>query len=303
MKKIPFYAVLLSGLLALPVSQGVAAPTIQLVTTFDYPDSNVIYTEPQGINEAGDVVGYTLDKNVVRRGFVRFADGTMQQIIAPNEDNFTLAAGITDTGIICGYYNDASGLSHGYLLSNGTFTQFDVEGATQTRLSGINDAGDLIGRYYIGSSEFPFIKVGGVMQTIHIHDQVRPGGYIFPGGINNEGEFVGWYYPPNLQATPSFFGKAGVGIRYGILGPDSTGTLFYGLNDNQQVVGAIGNGNDGRSLGFVTQLGNGYVYYGYPGAATTWFTGINNSGLICGYWEDNIPHFHGIIAQLTTSAP
>jgi uncharacterized membrane protein len=43
--------------------------------------------------------------------------------------------------------NDIEGSEHGYLYSDGTFTQIDVPGAIATGASGINDAGQIVGGF------------------------------------------------------------------------------------------------------------------------------------------------------------
>jgi hypothetical protein len=49
--------------------------SIEVITTFDYPGTGNS-TEPQKINERGDVVGAYIDSLGVTRGFVRFSDGS-----------------------------------------------------------------------------------------------------------------------------------------------------------------------------------------------------------------------------------
>jgi hypothetical protein len=50
----------------------------------------------------------------------------------------TTALGINDREQIVGWYADASGEIHGYLLDEGQFTTIDVPGATETLAVGIN---------------------------------------------------------------------------------------------------------------------------------------------------------------------
>src|SRR5579872_1412976 len=66
----------------------------------------------------------------------------------------TSAQGINPAGNIVGFYVDAIGMSHGYLLSPGQFTTIDVpgslagvSGALPTVARGINPAGDIVGNY------------------------------------------------------------------------------------------------------------------------------------------------------------
>ena len=99
-----------------------------------------------------------------------------------------------------------------------------------------------------------------------------------------------------------FFGQADEKIRDHIAPSNATQTYFYGLNDDGTVVGSAATANDGHSQGLVARLPNRYVFFAYPRAITTELTGINNGGLICGAYKDNIPHIHGIIAQLTANS-
>ena len=73
-----------------------------------------------------------------------------------NEDGFTPIdfPGAVSTGAreivgnkILGDYRDPGGARHGFLLVGGTFASFDVPGAIETRASGLNAHGDIVGRY------------------------------------------------------------------------------------------------------------------------------------------------------------
>src|SRR5262249_24540836 len=75
----------------------------------------------------------------------------------------TRARGITDSGNIVGFYSDASGVRHGYLLSNGTFTTFDPPEAIETRAVSINNAGLIAGNFRDSSGvQHSFFLDGGV---------------------------------------------------------------------------------------------------------------------------------------------
>jgi probable HAF family extracellular repeat protein len=60
----------------------------------------------------------------------------------------TAATGVNDMDQIVGSYQDASGNTHGFLLSNGTYTTIDDPDATiDTIAHGINDAGHIVGEF------------------------------------------------------------------------------------------------------------------------------------------------------------
>src|SRR5438309_8055743 len=114
--------------------------SIEVITTFDYPGT-VNSTLPQKINERGDVVGEFIDSSGVARAFVRFSDGSFSApIVDPNDTvGFTEGRGINNPRTVVGDYATSDGNLHGFFLSGGTFTEYDVPGAVSTDVLGIND--------------------------------------------------------------------------------------------------------------------------------------------------------------------
>jgi hypothetical protein len=126
--------------------------SIEVITTFDYPGTGNS-TLPQKINEEGDVVGVFLDSNLVTRGFVRFSNGSFSApIVDPNDTvGFTEGRGINNSRTVCGDYASSDGNNHGFFLSRGTFTEYDVPGGVTTNVLGINGPGDFTGGFDDGS--------------------------------------------------------------------------------------------------------------------------------------------------------
>ena len=112
--------------------------SIEVITTFDYPGTGNS-TLPQKINERGDVVGNFLDSNGVTRAFVRFRNGNFRApIVEPNDTaGFTEGRGINNSGTVCGDYVGSDGNFHGFFLSGGTFTEYDIAGAASTLVHAI----------------------------------------------------------------------------------------------------------------------------------------------------------------------
>ena len=136
--------------------QAANSGSIEVITTFDYPGTGIVTTSPQKINDRGDVVGVFVDSNKVTRGFVRFSDGSFSDpIVDPNDTvGFTEGRGINNSGTVCGDYASSDGNSHGFFLSGGTFTEYDVPGAVSTTVLGINDVADFTGSFSYGSGIF-----------------------------------------------------------------------------------------------------------------------------------------------------
>jgi len=125
--------------------QAAKSGSIEVITTFDYPGTGNS-TLPQKINERGDVVGVFVSSGVTR-AFVRFSDGSFSApIVDPNDTaGFTEGRGINNSGTVNGDYVGSDGNLHGFVLSSGTFTDFNIPGALQTTLLSINDPGDFTG--------------------------------------------------------------------------------------------------------------------------------------------------------------
>src|SRR5258708_648652 len=82
---------------------------------------------------------------------------------------------------IAGEFDDQHGSTHGFVLSNGVFTDVDVPGAVYTSVNGINASGELSGIYVdeVGQTHGYFRSNKGVVTTL------TP-----PGAIRTQAEFL-----------------------------------------------------------------------------------------------------------------
>ena len=111
-------------------------------STIDVPGSS--FTEANGINNAGHIVGRFFDSKGNSHGFLD-VNGTFSTIDVPGA-SFTGANGINDAGQIIGGFLDSKGNPHqGFINVNGTFGTIDVPGAQIIVVNGINDAGHIVG--------------------------------------------------------------------------------------------------------------------------------------------------------------
>src|SRR6516162_7435647 len=86
----------------------------------------------------------------------------------PPGSTFTSPGGITASGAIIGSYNDASGVTHGFLRTPaGAFTTFDAPGSTSTTASSITPGGVITGWYFdtIGGTHGFVRALDGSMTT------------------------------------------------------------------------------------------------------------------------------------------
>src|SRR5205807_460030 len=166
--------------------------SIQVITTFDYPGTGNL-TLPQKISEKGDIVGEFIDSSGVVRGFVRFSNGSFSApIVDPNDTvGFTEGRGINNSGTVCGDYASPDGNNHGFFLSGGTFTEYDVPGAVSDTVLGINDPGDFTGGFDDGSGIFQgFVSVGGTITSFSVPGAILTLAY----QLNNSKQLAVGYY-------------------------------------------------------------------------------------------------------------
>lgn len=184
----------------------------------------------------------------------------------------TMARGINDIGQIVGQYSGPTGLN-GYLYSGGSFTTFDVPGATQTLLTGINDSGEIVGRYSTATgAEEAFLYSDGTFTTINF-----PGAaYTEPLGINNAGQIVGW-----LNESTGFLYSGGAFSMFQYPGTNNLAgvTSANGINDSGQIVGNFSGAMALPSIGCFFYSGGSFTTIA---GVTCQANGINDKGQVVG---------------------
>jgi probable HAF family extracellular repeat protein len=131
--------------------------------TLDVPFPEARVTAPSGINNVGQIVGFYFDNNVTdsfpngqAHGFLydngRFTSFDFPDAVA------TFPVDLNDNGQIVGIFaadNDSIGSS--FLLDAGRFATFDVpfSGVVATQVSGINNRGQIVGRYIESNPDDP----------------------------------------------------------------------------------------------------------------------------------------------------
>lgn len=286
-------ALALTGALA----QEPASHSIQLVSTFDYPGTGN-QTRPQKINDSGDIVGVFVDINGVSRGFTRRANGTFSAPINdPNSPTpFTEGRGINNSRLVCGDYTDSAGAFEGFFLSGSTFTNYDPE-PTFTIVLGVNNAGDFSGSVIPSSGiQEAFVSIGGVMTDFAVTNATATLAY----QINTTNTSCGYYIDSDGVTTHGYYRDPNGTIHAPIDPAGSTGTIVFGNNDKNFIVGRYPDAG-GTTHGFLfVPTGNHVLLYDFPGATFTSLNGINKNNLITGRYTDASGIDHGIIAQLVT---
>jgi len=195
-----------------------------------------------------------------------------------------------------------------------TVTTFDVPGSVFTGLSGINNAGQIVGEFGDNVANHAFLYSNGVFTTINV-----PGAGLTPLGINNTGEIVGSLGDNIGTGNHGFLDNHGTITSFDV--GDRT-TRANSINDFGQIVGnyttfsdfqhlfagtiatfttvnvpgtisatGLGINNAGQivgnsSAGSFLDTGGVFTMINVPGASSTVATAINNVGQITGYFGD-----------------
>jgi hypothetical protein len=274
--------------------------SIEVITTFDYPGTGNL-TLPQKINERGDIVGTYLDSSFVQRGFVRFSNGSFSApIVDPNDTvGFTQGRGINNSGTVCGDYATSDGNDHGFFLSGGTFTEYDVPGALSTDVLGINNPGNFSGD--ISNDDLTiqaYISVGGTITSFSVPGAVATLAY----QLNNSNKLVVGYYVDASGILHGYYRDANGALHFPIDPSGSVGTVLFGDNDRNWVVGRYAD-SSGVTHGVFFTPPNNFFTFDYPGSTFTSLNGISDQGNICGRFVDASGIAHGFIARVRGTPP
>ena len=294
----------LIALLALPAlgafAETPAGFSIELVTAFDYPGTGPYWTQPQKINDMGDIAGAFVDTSLVERGFIRFRNGTFSApLVDPNDTGgITVCFGINNSRLVCGQYLDgASGNGHGFFLRGGMFHNFDVPGSSDTGVGGLNNAGDFCGSDIPANGvQSAFFSLGGVITEFAVPGAIETYGY----QINSSDQVCG-YFVDGSSVSHGYYRNRDGAIYAPIDPAGSIGTIIFGNNDRNWMVGRYDD-SSGLTHGLLFIPPNRYITYDPPGSTFTSLNGINAQGQIVGRYEDADGIQHGIIARVVRTA-
>jgi hypothetical protein len=294
-------------------------------TTFPapYPSSSLAVT---GLNSQGTMVGsYTIppvNRYTVDLPFVRKSNGSLTTIKIPKtcveppncEGNFGL--GINNAGTILGQYEDDNFHYVGFTLSSsGKLTAFNVpdESITETNYdtypaaSGINQSGAITGHYTSAASGTArgFLRApDGKVTTFSVSGASSGGDYgTFPLGINDDGAITG-YFTKGSDSCAGFVRSPGGEITTFAPSDLAAGLCFLmpaSINHSGTIAGYYMDNVDVYH-GFVRTAAGEFTSFEVPGANTqsdsyegTYAVGINDAGVITGFWNDKDGDTHGFV--------
>ena len=220
----------------------------------------------------------------------------------------TTATGINDRKSVVGFYVDANGNSHAFILKKRRFKAItlSIAGVTvvQSQAWGINDRGWIVGNYIDSTGErHGFELQNGSVTTIDV-----PGSNLYHSfgayGINKAGTIVGQfchYFCYAVGIEQGYVLSNGTFTTLGYPGSDGESGAASGINAKNQIVG-YWEDTGGGEHGFIFE-GSTYTSIDVPNACFTFATGINNNSQILGWYGDNTCTGHGFLlvgSQFTT---
>jgi len=292
-KLTPLHAFFVALSVATAAAQQLPTESIEVVATFSYPGSHVIYTQGGGINNTGFVAGFFVH-HFPEMSFLRSAAGKFSPPISASPTGRTFAWAINDDGLVAGEVDEPLEI-HGFFYQDGVLTSYLVPGSDFTLIYGLNNAGDFTGLYALPeAATVPFASLGGAITNVGV-----PGAsFTWPHGINTRGEIVGYYTEPSSPGEEHGYLRTADGRFLDLLDfPGATNTQLWGVNDQGTIVGFWD--TDFTSFHGLVQRKHGqFTQIDLPDAVETLVTGINNSGLITGRYTTRDGGTQGFIARI-----
>jgi probable HAF family extracellular repeat protein len=256
--------------LALLAMRVAAAPLYTI--TVPTPASGVA---PQGMNNSGQIVGYTSASHAARVD----AGGTTD--LHPAGATASLAIGINDAGVTAGQVKGSGGVTRATVFSGGTATDIGALGGGASTGSfgwGINAGGQVSGTSYLSGSSGAYhaflYNPGGAMTDLG----ALGGASSLGRGLNDAGQVVG---EAELAGGNShaFRLVGGVMQNLGTLG--GTFSSAYAINATGVTVGYSQLAGDLFSHAFLSAIGGTMVDLGTLGGDSYAYD-INDAGQVVG---------------------
>lgn len=164
-----------------------------------------------------------------------------------------------------------------------TYTPIDFPEARQTYTMDINNMGQAVGFYHEANYGYihGFLFDGSSFTTINFPDASET----IVNGINDKGLIIGGYSSDSDGGGFLFNGR-----KFRKLELISSVPGTSGINNSKQIVGTYyGNiNNDGDTWHGLLLDKNGFFTIDVPGSNWTFASGINDNGMVVGYYSDSI---------------
>ena len=224
------------------------------------------FSRANGINSAGQVVGYIFQSGGLAHAFI-WQNGTMQDL-GDLGGGSSFAYGINSVGQVVGTASTGGYADHAFIWQNGFMQDLGNLGEGNSAATGINSIGQVVGYTYssVGYNH-AFLWQNGSMQYLGN----LGGGLSTAFGINTAGQVVGGANT-SQGINHAFLWQNGFMQDLGIL---SATSVASGINSAGQVVGGPG--------AFIWQNGTMQYLSTLSGTSYSSANGINSAGQVVGY--------------------
>lgn len=189
--------------------------------------SSLPITDPWGVNNLGEVVGYTLSNGVAHGQFL--SNGVLTQLDVPGA-SATYLFGINDAGAIVGAYTTATG-SQGFKYEAGVFTDLVVAGHNVSSAFRVDNGGNIFGVWDGVNQGFELAQD----KSTSTLDYAFPGrtGMTYQWGRNALGQVVGFGSAGVSDRSYVYESGAFTALDY----PGTVQTQAYSINDEGTIAG------------------------------------------------------------------
>lgn len=275
---------------AFSVSIGFTLPVFATTAVIVNPDGSVIElgtlgglsSEPYGINDKGQVVGWAFTAEGARHAFITGPNGVGMTDLGALGGDWGIAYGVNAIGQVTGSVTTQDGASHAFITGpNGAgMSALDTPPGRNYVGQSINDAGQVAG-YSLGTAYDSYRGFMTGPNGVGITDlDIRSA-----TGINNAGQVAGFALisSPSTHFRAIITGPNGIGVtELSTLGGPDSDSVASGINDAGRVVGDSTAG-DGRFHGYITGPdGAGATDVGSLDGGQVSPTDVNNAGQVVG---------------------
>ena len=215
--------------------------------------------------------------------------------IDPDVSGTVLNAAVNDAGEVVGSYVDANGVQHGFTLSSGVVSSFDIPGAAETDITGVTNGGQIIGYSLASGPSGTADAVGFSGAPGNTTSIAVPGQDIEPVASDGALTIVG------TEDQSSFVDFSGTVTTLNVTGAIETTVTDVSATD--EIVGSYLDSNYVQH-GF-TDIGGTFATIDPSGSQSTSITAVNAAGELAGTYVDasgNIFGFTDLGGVITTIA-
>ena len=163
-----------------------------------------------GQNDFGQAAGYystKADGTGPDHAYIYDEFGSVFELFNIPGSTSAQATGINNSGNVCGFFVDAKGVNHGFLLILGRFELLNFPASTGTQALGLNNKGQVVGLYTDSSNNTHGFVYTVSTKTFQSEDDPDGIGTTIVNGINDKGVLVGFFGTAPINsgfvATPS----------------------------------------------------------------------------------------------------